>query len=46
MLSIHNFQETMDIRTSVIDSFAAFFLLSSNIISNVTADLLGPMQIY
>ena len=43
-----NFQETMDIPTSdsVIDSFAAFFLLSSNKISSVTADLLGPMQIY
>ena len=43
---IHNFQETMDIRTSVIDSFVTFFLLSSIKISSVTADLLVPMQIY
>ena len=43
---IHNFQETMDICTSVIDSFVTFSLLSSIKISSVTADLLVPMQIY
>ena len=41
-----NFRETMDVRTSVIDSFATFFLLSSIKISSVTADLLVPTQIY
>ena len=41
-----NVRETMDIRTSVIDSFATFFLLSSIKIISVTGDLLVSTQIY
>ena len=40
------FQESMDIRTSIIDSFATFFLLSYIKVLNVTSDLLIPTQIY
>ena len=36
----------MDIRTSIIDSFATFFLLSYFKVMNVTSDLLIPSQIY
>ena len=36
----------MDIWTSIIDSFATFFLLSNIKILNVTSDLLIPTQIY
>ena len=41
-----NFRETMVIRTSVIDSFATFFLLSFIKICSVTGDLLVSTQIY
>ena len=44
MLSI--FRKTWDIRTSVIDSFATFLLLSYMKILSVTTDLLAPVQIY
>ena len=40
------FRESMDIRTSIIDSFATFFLLSYVKILSVTSDLLIPSQIY
>ena len=40
------FRESMDIRTSIIDSFATFFLLSYIKVLNVTSDLLIPTQIY
>ena len=40
------FQSTWDIRTSVIDSFSTFFLLSYMKILNVSADLLVPTKIY
>ena len=40
------FRKSWDIRTSVIDSFATFFLLSYNKILSVTTDLLIPTQIY
>ena len=38
------FRESWDIRTSVLDSFATFFLLSYMKILNVTADILIPTQ--
>ena len=41
-----NFRESMDFRTSVIDSFATFFLLSYIKVLSVTSDLLIPTQIY
>ena len=41
-----NFRRTMDVRTSVIDSFATFFLLSYIKVLSVTSDLLIPTQIY
>ena len=41
-----NFRQSMDIRTSVIDSFATFFLLSYVKILSITSDLLIPTQIY
>ncbi len=40
------FRKSWDIRTSVLDSFATFFLLSYIKILNVTADLLIPTQIF
>ena len=40
------FRKTWDIRTSVIDSFATFILLSYMKILSVTTDLLAPTQIY
>ena len=40
------FRRTWDIRTSVIDSFSTFFLLSYTKIMGVTTDLLVPTQIY
>jgi hypothetical protein len=41
-----SFRESWDIRTSVLDSFATFFLLSYIKVLNVTADVLIPTQIY
>ena len=38
--------QTWNVRTSVIDSFATFFLLSYVKIINVSADILMPTQIY
>ena len=40
------FRKSWDIRTSVLDSFATFFLLSYIQILNATADLLTPTQIF
>ena len=40
------FRKTWNIRTSVIDSFATFFLLSYVKVLNVTADILVPTKIY
>ena len=40
------FRKSWDIRTSVLDSFATFFLLSYIKILNATADLLTPTQIF
>ena len=40
------FRKTWDVRTSVIDSFATFILLSYMKILSVTTDLLAPTQIY
>ncbi len=40
------FRESMDVRTSVIDSFATFFFLSHIKILSITSDLLIPTQIY
>ena len=40
------FRNTWNIRTSVIDSFATFFLLSYVKVLNVTADILVPTKIY
>ena len=40
------FRKSWDIRTSVIDSFATFFLLSYVKVLNVTTDLLIPTKIY
>ena len=39
-------RESMDIRTSIIDSFATFFLLSYVKVLSVTSDLLIPTRIY
>ena len=39
-------RESMDIRTSVIDSFATFFLLSYIKVLSVTSDLLVPTRVY
>ena len=41
-----NFRQSMDVRTSVIDSFTTFFFLSHIKILSVTSDLLIPTQIY
>ena len=41
-----NFRQSMNIRTSVIDSFATFFLLSYIKILSISSDLLIPTQIY
>ena len=41
-----HFRTFWDIRTSVIDSFTAFFFLSSFKILNVSADILTPTQIH
>ena len=47
---IHNvlsaFRKSWDIRTSVIDSFATFFLLSYVKVLSVTSDLLIPTEVY
>ena len=40
------FRKTWDVRTSIIDSFATFFLLSNVKITSVSADLLVPAHIY
>ena len=40
------FRKSWDVRTSVIDSFATFFLLSYMKILSVTADVLIPTQIF
>ena len=40
------FKESWDIRTSVIDSFSTFFLLSFMKVLSVTTDILLPTQIY
>ena len=40
------FRKSWDVRTSVIDSFSTFFLLSHVKILSVSADLLIPTQIY
>ena len=40
------FRKSWDIRTSVLDSFATFFLLSYIKVLNVTADVLIPTQIF
>ena len=40
------FRKSWDIRTSMLDSFATFYLLSYNKILAVTADILIPTQIY
>ena len=39
-------RESIDIRTSIIDSFATFFLLSYMKVLSVTSDLLVPTRIY
>ena len=41
-----NFRQSMDVRTSVIDSFATFFFLSHIKILSITSDLLIPTRIY
>ena len=41
-----NFRQSMDVRTSVIDSFTTFFFLSHIKVLSVTSDLLIPTQIY
>ena len=40
------FQKSWDIRTSILDSFATFFLLSYIKVLSVTADILIPTQIF
>ena len=40
------FRKSWDVRTSVIDSFSTFYLLSYMKINSVTTDLLAPTQIY
>ena len=40
------FRKSWDIRTSVLDSFATFFLLSYMKVSSVTCDVLTPTKIY
>ena len=40
------FCKSWDVRTSVIDSFSTFYLLSYMKINSVTTDLLVPTQIY
>ena len=40
------FRKSWDVRTSIIDSFATFFLLSHVKIVSASADLLIPVQIY
>ncbi len=40
------FRKSWDIRTSVLDSFATFFLLSHNKVLSVTVDILIPTKIY
>ena len=40
------FRKSWDVRTSVIDSFSTFFLLSHVKVLSVTADILIPVQIY
>ena len=43
---LSTFRKSWDIRTSVIDSFATFFLLSYVKVLSVTADLLIPTRVY
>ena len=43
---LSKFRKSWDIRTSVIDSFATFFLLTYVKVLSVTADLLIPTEIY
>ena len=40
------FRKSWDIRTSVLDSFATFFLLSYNKVLSITVDILRPTQIH
>ena len=41
-----NFRQSIDVRTSVIDSFATFFFLSHIKILSITSNLLIPTRIY
>ena len=41
-----SFRNSWDVRTSIIDSFATFFLLSYVKVLSVTNDLLAPVQVY
>ena len=41
-----SFRKSWDVRTSIIDSFSTFFLLSYVKILSVTNDLLNPIEIY
>ena len=43
---LEKFRTSWDIRTSIIDSFATFFLLSHVKILSITSDLLLPTEIY
>ena len=43
---LSNFRKSLDVRTSIIDSFATFFLLSFVKVLSVSSDLLIPTQIY
>ena len=43
---LSNFRQSWDIRTSIIDSIATFFLLSYVKVLSVTADLLIPTEVY
>ena len=43
---LSKFQKSWDVRTSIIDSFATFFLLSYVKVLNVTTDLLVPTLVY
>ena len=43
---LSKFRKSWDVRTSIIDSFATFFLLSYVKVLNVTTDLLVPTVVY
>jgi hypothetical protein len=43
---LNNFHQSMDVRTSVIDSFSTFLVLSYIKILSISSDLLIPTQIY